>query len=511
MVARGFERGRQAREHAFAVMMDVRYFAMERFGGADDIAAESLPHRLKAEADSEQRDVVFGTGFNEGEADSGMVRIGRAGGNHDAIRLEREGVFDCDFIVAVDKRFRAQIAQILDQVVGEGIVIIDQQDHGKCYGAGVDVCPVFRYIRAMKPRIARSGTIRFIIISVIFMLLADHFVFGGKRSYIEDAKERGHEKIEAEKKKEPPVRVMPGDGKKYFEAPVAAEVKTPEKKEAVKPLAVAPPNPPYQAVEGNVKRSGHPKIAIIIDDLGMDIKHTKEVLELPAPVTLAFLPYAPKTRELAAAGRAKGHALIIHVPMEAGMSYEAFDAAFRVMLASFDGYAGINNHMGSRLTQDKPAMDHLMKILAEKKLFFLDSKTIQSSVAAHEAMESGVAYAERDVFLDHVETGDAVRAALAHAEKIAQRKGYAIAIGHPKGFTIEALKAWIPTLKDKGIELVPVRALLNAGVKPSLKEDTGAAVVVPEAISPGLAPLPKNEEVPVEALPQLDMFPEVAR
>jgi len=311
--------------------------------------------------------------------------------------------------------------------------------------------------RKMQPE-----TVRFIAIAVVFMLLMDHFIFDGKRSYIEQAKTH---KVVIEKPPElpPPVRVEPEDGAAYFENPLPEEgVKAPP---SLAPL-------PSPRVRGD--REGGSKIAIIIDDLGMDIKRSRAVLDLPAPLTLAFLPYGTKTRELAKAGKEKGHSLIIHVPMQAengdlnigpgglkeGMTDTAFDAAVEKMLSSFEGYEGINNHMGSRLTQDSKAMARLMNLLSERNLFFVDSKTSPKSVAAYEAQMIGVPFAERDVFLDHVESLEFARQALRHTEQLALRRGYAIAIGHPKDHTIAALKEWIPTLKDKGIELVAVKALL---------------------------------------------------
>lgn len=378
-------------------------------------------------------------------------------------------------------------------------------------------------------RAYNSGTLRFVFIAIVFMLLMDQFVFGGKRSYIEDAKtakvvERQEEAL-AEPPKAPPVRVEPEEGKYFEQIPV----ETP--KETVANVPPAPEVEPPAAEEPKPevvlpKTGGAKKIAIIIDDLGMDVKHTKQVLDLPAPITLAFLPYAPRTRELAASGKAKGHELIIHTPMEAmdgklnigpgglkaGMSAAEMDAAFKVMLESFDGYVGINNHMGSRLTQDKAKMDELMGILASKKLFFVDSKTIQTSVAADEAAKAGVPYAERDVFLDHIESRAFVDKALAQAERTAARKGYAIAIGHPKSFTIEGLRAWLPTLKAKGIEIVPVSDLLVTPKVVVMQEDTKKEEIVPVVpvapVAPAAAPAPAlHTGLPA---PSVDMFPEAA-
>ncbi|PZQ45051.1 MAG: hypothetical protein DI551_08575 [Micavibrio aeruginosavorus] len=373
----------------------------------------------------------------------------------------------------------------------------------------------------MKALSGRFGTLRFIVIAILLMLLADHFIFGGKRSYIEEAKTRPSV---ADAAKGPPVRVEPPDGKEFFEQvpPPEALKDLPLEEPEAKKLPDTPVPIRQEKAEEQATRKplpppaihGAPKIAIIIDDLGMDVKRSRQVLDLPAPITLAFLPYGTKTREFAKIGKEKGHTLIIHTPMEAmdgklnigpgglkaAMSKAEFDAAFAKMLTSFDGYVGINNHMGSRLTQDKAKMDELMGILAAKHLFFVDSKTVGSSVAAHEAAEAGVPYAERDVFLDHVESAEFTRKALAHTEALAKKRGYAIAIGHPKDFTIKGLKEWIPTLKAKGIELVSVQDLLvtpKTPVVPKLEEPGPSAPV--EAIAP---------QETNEVIPALDMFPE---
>ncbi len=323
----------------------------------------------------------------------------------------------------------------------------------------------------MPLRTAQPGTLKFIAIAVVFMLLLDHFVFDGKRTYIEDAKNgdgRNLEMLAPNEPVPPPTRVEPPEGQAYFEAPPEAMYihEDPEIKK-VPDTEIPPP--------AFVKPAGDAKIAIIIDDLGMDLRRSREVLELPAPVTLALLPYAPKIREFAEEGKSKGHEMIIHVPMEAmdgstnigpgglkaAMSAEEFTNAFGTMLGSFDGYVGINNHMGSRLTQDERAMTQLMNMLASRNLFFVDSRTSDNSVAISAALQAGIPFAGRDVFLDHEDTAAFVAGALAKVEKLAARRGYAIAIGHPKDHTIAGLKAWVPTLKEKGIEIVPVSELLQ--------------------------------------------------
>ena len=232
-----------------------------------------------------------------------------------------------------------------------------------------------------------------------------------------------------------------------------------------------------EAVEAQPKAAGpkKPRVAIIIDDVGMDIRHSRRALDLPAPVTIAILPYAPMAKDFAAVATAKGHELIIHTPMEAmdpkmnlgplalRASYtpDQFDSEFEKILASFEGYVGINNHMGSKLTQDKDAMARVMETLKERGLFFVDSRTIHTSVAAETAEAYEVPVAQRDVFLDHEETAAFTDDALANVERIARENGSAIAIGHPKEITMSALESWIADAQKRGIEFVPVSTLTH--------------------------------------------------
>lgn len=259
--------------------------------------------------------------------------------------------------------------------------------------------------------------------------------------------------------KHPPKMVYPDDGSVYFESPVDDVVK---EREDHDPVVKAP----VKKIKG--------KIVIVIDDIGMNRKWSKAAINLDGKVTLALLPYAMHVRDDADNAIEKGHEIIIHTPMEAmtpdldyggmglmsDMSIKELSQMFDKITQSFDGYVGINNHMGSKLTQDETAMRQLMSILKTRQLYFLDSKTIASSVAAQVAQEMGVPYAVRDVFLDHEDATEYVVHALSEVERIATEYGQAIAIGHPKQNTVEALQKWLPTLKEKGFELVPLSELV---------------------------------------------------
>jgi hypothetical protein len=216
-----------------------------------------------------------------------------------------------------------------------------------------------------------------------------------------------------------------------------------------------------------------PAVAVVIDDLGLNRRGTAALNRLRAPLTLAFMPYATDLDRQTQAARAAGHELLVHVPMEprsedwpgpnaltTQLGPTELISRLRGSLRSFRGFVGINNHMGSRLTADSVSMDIVMAELHQRELLFLDSRTTSDSVAAREAERMRVPFAKRDVFIDNDLDLSSVLRGLAHAESIARRQGYAVAMGHPHDVTIEALKRWLPGLDARGIALVPISAIV---------------------------------------------------
>jgi polysaccharide deacetylase 2 family uncharacterized protein YibQ len=122
---------------------------------------------------------------------------------------------------------------------------------------------------------------------------------------------------------------------------------------------------------------------------------------------------------------------------------------------------GLNNHMGSRFTRDPRAMRPVLEELAARGLLFLDSRTSGASVGADLARRLGVPSAGRDVFLDNEIDARAIRAQLAELERVASRRGSAIAIGHPHEATIEALAQFVPEMLGRGMQLVGVSAIVR--------------------------------------------------
>ncbi len=219
-----------------------------------------------------------------------------------------------------------------------------------------------------------------------------------------------------------------------------------------------------------------PMIALVFDDLGLDRVHTAQVIRLPGPLTLSFLPYAHDLARQTGAAHASGHELLLHMPMEplaAGLdpgpgallcrlSPEEILKRLDHGLAAFQGYVGVNNHMGSRFTSSRTLMAPVLAELKQRGLLFLDSVTAGSSVAAEVAARQHLPHTVRNVFLDDELSAAAIRASLTRLEEFARRTGAAVAIGHPHGLTLEVVTPWLATLAAKGFVLAPLSAVVRA-------------------------------------------------
>ena len=234
---------------------------------------------------------------------------------------------------------------------------------------------------------------------------------------------------------------------------------------------------------------GQPMIAIVIDDLGLRRANTERAIALPAPLTLSFLTYARGLPRLAAAARRNGHELLLHVPMEpkdqrydpgprvlkVGHSSAELDRRLSWALARFEGFVGINNHMGSRFTATPGAMAHVMAELRRRDLLFLDSLTSPRSVAWQAALGARVPYARRDVFLDHGSRDPAaIRGRLEALERIARQRGYAVGIGHPHSATLRVVAEWLPEARRRGFALVPISAIVSRQIEIAQNENGSA-------------------------------------
>lgn len=231
--------------------------------------------------------------------------------------------------------------------------------------------------------------------------------------------------------------------------------------------------PAWERFAVPIKRAAAPKIVIVMDDLGLDRRRTRETVKLPGPLTLSFMSYAEDLQQQTSQAHLAGHELMLHVPMEpvsssinpgpnvllSGMPKDELSKNIVWNLDQVSGYVGINNHMGSRFTADPDGMRVVIDALKSRGLMFLDSLTSGKSVGHDMARAAGIPFAIRNIFLDHDDDLEAIHRQLRRAESVARETGLAIAIGHPRDKTLQALSEWLPTLKDKGFQLVPITAV----------------------------------------------------
>lgn len=223
-------------------------------------------------------------------------------------------------------------------------------------------------------------------------------------------------------------------------------------------------------------KTGGPKIALIIDDIGYRSQIDKKFLEIDAELTFSILPYSPGGLEFARTAHDLGREIMLHMPMEpidypakkpgegalyVTTSSEEITKLIDQALDSVPYVSGINNHMGSRFTQVRPLMAVFLDAIDRKNLYFIDSRTYLDSIAYDMAQEISLPSAVRNVFLDHDPEFVKVAEKIGELAAIANRKGFAVGIGHPHMATLEALKVYIPGLQQRGIQVVSASKIVH--------------------------------------------------
>jgi len=218
-----------------------------------------------------------------------------------------------------------------------------------------------------------------------------------------------------------------------------------------------------------------PKAAFIIDDLGYETEVAKKMMELEYPIALSILPFLQYSEFTAEESKKNNKEVMLHLPMEPNnsdanpgpgaiksyMSEEEIRQAVRKCILDFPYTIGVNNHMGSKITEDREIMEIVLEEIKGYNLFFIDSMTSKNSIAYEVAQEMGIKSAVRSVFLDNENDMEYIKGQMLEVQKIALEKGEVIAIGHDRINTFYVLKRMIPELIRAGIEIVPVSELVK--------------------------------------------------
>lgn len=205
---------------------------------------------------------------------------------------------------------------------------------------------------------------------------------------------------------------------------------------------------------------------LIMDDLGNNGPLGERALQLNGPINFAFLPYTPFASKLAVKAHRLGHGVLLHAPMAnqqgrtlgpgglySNMPKTEFQQELRLSLASIPQVQGMNNHMGSLLTEQSEPMDWVMEVVQQQGLYFVDSLTSPNSIAFKKAKLSGVPTLQRNVFLDNNTDSAALQKQFSQAISIAKQRGQVVLIAHPYPETLAFLEKQLPLLAQHNVKL----------------------------------------------------------
>ena len=218
-----------------------------------------------------------------------------------------------------------------------------------------------------------------------------------------------------------------------------------------------------------------PRVAIIVDDLGYNRRIARKFLDLDAVLTYSVLPHTPHTKSIAREIQAKGQEIMLHLPMEpleyprinpgpgtllTSMSPDELVTQLKKNLAAVPGIKGVNNHMGSKMTAESSQVYQIFTILKQHDLFFVDSRSTAATVCRPSARLFQLPFAERDVFIDHVQSPEFIRKQLRSLIRIAKKTGQAVGIVHPSKTSLTILQEMLPEI-EKEVKLVPASQLVH--------------------------------------------------
>ena len=226
--------------------------------------------------------------------------------------------------------------------------------------------------------------------------------------------------------------------------------------------------PIARALDAEAAGGPAPRIAFILDDVGINIERVRPFLELGAPLTYAILPHMMFSYSLANTIHGRGHEIMLHQPMEphnsslkpgpgglyVSQSKKEIEIILQRNLENFPHAAGFNNHMGSRFTESRPKMREALSFFLERDFYFVDSCTSERSVGFTTARDMNMMAAHSHEFIDNVRTDTAVYAQFVKLKACALKHGCAVGIGHPWPETAHGLGQFLREMKGSNFKMV---------------------------------------------------------
>jgi len=229
---------------------------------------------------------------------------------------------------------------------------------------------------------------------------------------------------------------------------------------------------PYTAVQGR------PMVAVVIGGLGFNARATTQAIdELPAEITLSFVPYASDLQGWIDRARARGHEVLIELPMEpfdpdaddtgpqtllATATPQQNTARLEQLLSRASGYFGVTNYQGARFATSAQASAPVVQQLRRRGLVFLSSGIGQRTALSVEAQRAGLPNTAADRIIDARREAEAIDDQLLNLEALALQNQSAVGAGFAYPVTMEQVGRWARDVESRGYELAPASAVLNA-------------------------------------------------
>ena len=235
---------------------------------------------------------------------------------------------------------------------------------------------------------------------------------------------------------------------------------------------------PWIEYSRNFKHSDRkPRIAIIINNLGLSATYTEQILKMmPKNVTLSFSHISPQLKKWVREARQKGYEILIDLPMEP-IGFPRNDPGRSTLLTSLNevenlnrleyimiqsgGYVGLLSTHGDKFTLNSELLLPILKSIKTRGLLYVDSRTTSQSLGPELSSNIQLPRAFNNVFIDKTPSRDYITTKLRELERIAVDKKFAVAIAQPLPLSIEIISEWTSELKEKGIALAPITAIAD--------------------------------------------------
>ena len=238
----------------------------------------------------------------------------------------------------------------------------------------------------------------------------------------------------------------------------------------VQPVVPAPVFPKPSMGEA-IKKPSVGRIAIVLDDWGYHLESCQAIEAIPQPIAVAVLPGLAYSKAIAQCAHDHHKVVMLHLPLEphqylehypfnyiitTSMRQQRVERLLEKNLEDVPFVEGVNNHMGSKATEDRRLMSIVFARLKERKLFFLDSMVTSNSICRDLAREMRIHFTQRDIFLDNKNERSYIENQFTQLAKLARRKGSAVAIGHDRPLTLQIVKEQLEKLQKEGFQIVSI-------------------------------------------------------